>query len=211
MNLMKKIKEDIDDISELSAKELAKLIKDTITKIKFKPVDLEQSVFNEDGTDTYYLVIDKVYKAFNSNFYAETNYPIEISKTPIIFRENNRGTISMIFINAGRIWKITKNGKVTIEAINPYSKRDTLIYIYEQLKELESNSLGESLKEESDIERLSLQDFYRWFDINYGGDLEDFRDYKLALTKAKVVRLKNNKYIFNTDEALMYDRNGQLK
>lgn len=67
------------------------------------------------------------------------------------------------------------------------------------------------VKESNDIEKLSLQDFYRWFDINYGGNLEDFRDYKLALTKAKVVRLKNNKYIFDTDEALKYDRNGQLK
>lgn len=75
----------------------------------------------------------------------------------------------------------------------------------------EDSSLGESLKESDNIEKLSLQDFYRWFDINYGGDLEDFRDYKLALTKAKVVRLKNNKYIFDTDEALKYNRNGQLK
>lgn len=347
-DLDESLKEDTVDVYDLSPKEIVGLIKDMLSKIKFKPVDLEQSVFNKDGTDTYYLVFDKIYKALGSNFYTETNYPIEISKTPILFRENNRGTISMLFINAGRIWKITKNGKVTTEAINPYSKKDTLIYIYNQLKELKGSSLGESLKEtvnkkynwflvsnnygktvsvlpesdcdsmiedfvinmlfdevvtdeadedllekdpekfyqkydveeqiraakydltqegnglkissgryiimkdsdyegdlpynyyiengrlynpsdncvgklenvttkpnivkeSNDIEKLSLQDFYRWFDINYGGDLEDFRDYKLALTKAKVVRLKNNKYIFDTDEALKYNRNGQLK
>lgn len=165
-DLDESLKEDIEDtvdVYDLSPKEIVSLIKDMLSKIKFKPVDLEQSVFNEDGTDTYYLVFDKIYKALGSNFYTETNYPIEISKTPILFRENNRGTISMLFINAGRIWKITKNGKVTTEAINPYSKKDTLIYIYNQLKELKGSSLGESLKE-------NVNKKYNWFLVsnNYG-------------------------------------------
>ena len=61
-----------------------------------------------------------------------------------MFKEGNRGTISMLFINAGKVWKITKNGKVTTETVNPYSKKDTLVYIYNQLKEVASKSIKES-------------------------------------------------------------------
>ena len=61
------------------------------------------------------------------------------------------------------------------------------------------------------IERLSLEDFYRWYNINYGGDLKDFRDYMVILKKADVVRLKGSKYIFNSDDALKFDRNGELR
>ena len=60
-------------------------------------------------------------------------------------------------------------------------------------------------------ERLTLEDFYRWYNINYGGDLEDFRDYKVTLQKAGIVKLRDNKYIFNSDDALRFDRNGKLR
>ena len=45
-------------------------------------------------------------------------------------------------------------------------------------------------------ERLTLEEFYRWYNINYGGDLKDFRDYEVILQKADVVQLRNNRYIF---------------
>ena len=60
-------------------------------------------------------------------------------------------------------------------------------------------------------ERLTLEDFYRWYNINYGGDLKDFRDYKVTLQKAGIVKLRDNKYIFNSDDALRFDRNGKLR
>ena len=60
-------------------------------------------------------------------------------------------------------------------------------------------------------ERLTLEYFYRWYNINYGGNLKDFRDYKVTLQKADIVKLRNNKYIFNPDDALRFDRNGNLR
>lgn len=60
-------------------------------------------------------------------------------------------------------------------------------------------------------ERLTLEEFYRWYNINYGGDLKDFRDYEVILQKADVVQLRNNRYIFNSDDALKFDRNGNLR
>ena len=133
MNIDESLKEDTSD---LSAKELANSIKDMLSKIKFITVDLDKSIFDESGTDTYYLVLDKVFNALNGYMHTETNYPIEISNAPILFKENNRGTVTMLFINAGKEWKITKNGKTSVESVNPYSKKDTLLYIYNQLKKL---------------------------------------------------------------------------
>ena len=64
----------------------------------------------------------------------------------------------------------------------------------------------------SSIERFDgLQDFYTWYDINYGGDLATFRDYKVALQKAKIVKKQNNKYVVDTDKALQYNYRGELK
>jgi hypothetical protein len=62
----------------------------------------------------------------------------------------------------------------------------------------------------NNTKRLTLEDFYRWYNINYCGDLEDFRDYKVTLQKAGIVKLRDNKYIFNSDDALRFDHNGSI-
>ena len=157
-----KLNDDLDeslkeDTSDLSAKELANSIKDMLSKIKFTTVDLDKSIFDESGTDTYYLILDKVFKALNGSMHTETNYPIEISNTPILFKENNRGTITMLFINVGKEWKITKNGKTSIESVNPYSKKDALLYIYNQLKKLVPG-----MNESCNIKESSTKSYWKY-------------------------------------------------
>ena len=146
-----------EDVSDLSTNELVNSIKDMLSKIKFINVDLDKSIFDESGTDTYYLVLDKVFSAFNGSIHTETNYPIEISNTPILFKENNRGTVTMLFINAGKEWKITKNGKTSVESVNPYSKKDTLLYIYNQLKKLVPD-----MKESYNIKEASTASYWKY-------------------------------------------------
>ena len=60
------------------------------------------------------------------------------------------------------------------------------------------------------MEKLKLQDFYNWYNINYGGDLAMFRDYKVALQNNGVVKVRGNTFVFEPDDALKYDAFGEL-
>ena len=60
------------------------------------------------------------------------------------------------------------------------------------------------------MEKLKLQDFYDWYNINYGGDLAMFRDYKVALQNNGVVKVRGNTFVFEPDNALKYNAFGEL-
>jgi hypothetical protein len=116
------------DLDDMTSKEIVSEILSNMKKLDFKPVDLDKSIFNQKGKDTYYKIFDAVHDALGGNgqYYMDRYYPISIDGTQLFVKPRVK-SIVFAFPDSGKLFTITKFGNTSIDS--RFTRRDALYLI----------------------------------------------------------------------------------
>lgn len=114
------------DIDDMSKSELITYVKDLLDKIKSKTIklDLDKSIFDKEGKETYCEISDKIYNALNKNQIIDKWYAFTIDNQIVFIKYTGRSIIKIFFANSGYMWSISKNGKTNMN--RAWDKTDAL-------------------------------------------------------------------------------------
>lgn len=122
------------NLDDMSKSELKVSIIDMLNEIKPKAVklNLTKDIFNAEGRETYYEMLDVIYDTLTNqtNLGIATNkwYAFMIDNQIVFFYYTIRSTMKFFFTNSGFTWSITKNGKTNLD--RAWNKLDAMKQLY---------------------------------------------------------------------------------